>query len=178
MNEIHLHIIGDKLENLHNESGGHRIQRVPPTERKGRVHTSTVTVAVMVDNEKKQLEIKESDIKVEWYSGTGCGGQNRNKKMNSCRITHIPSGTVVTAQTRSRENSLQEARTELLRRLQRETQYKVLLEESTARKALVGSGMRGDKKRTYRMQDDIVIDDSGSKASVRQVLNGNFDLLW
>ena len=98
--------------------------------------------------------------------------------MNSCRLVHIPTGTTVTAQTRSRENSLQEARTELIRRLTQETQYKVLMEESTARKALVGSGMRGDKKRTYRFQDDVVIDDSGSKASVRQVLNGNFDLLW
>lgn len=106
------------------------------------------------------------------------GGQNRNKKMNSCRLVHIPSGTTVTAQTRSRENSLQEARRELIRRLTQETQYKVLEEESTARKALVGSGMRGDKKRTYRLQDDIVIDDSGNKASAKYVLNGNFDILW
>lgn len=68
---------------------------------------------------------------------------------------------------------------ELIARLQRDTQYKTLVEKSNTRKALVGSGMRGDKRRTYRFQDDIVVDDiSGIKASVRQVLNGNFDLLW
>lgn len=179
MNEIHLQITGQNLDPLLNESGGHRIQRVPPTERKGRVHTSTVTVAVLPKSEKKTLDIKKSDIKTEWYSGTGAGGQHRNKHQNSCRLTHIPTNTVVTAQCRSRENSLENAMSELIARLQRDTQYKTLVEESNTRKALVGSGMRGDKRRTYRFQDDIVVDDiSGIKASVRQVLNGNFDLLW
>lgn len=73
LNEIHIQVIGDNLESLHKESGGHRLQRCPPTERKGRIHTSTVTVAVMEITDKKYFELKESDIKTEWYSGTGCG---------------------------------------------------------------------------------------------------------
>lgn len=179
MNELHIEVKGNDLEQLLNESGGHRIQRVPPTERKGRVHTSTVTVAVMPQTEKKELEIKKEDIKSEWYSGTGAGGQHRNKHMNSARLTHIPSGIVVTAQCRSRENSYSEALEELLNRLRKETQYKVYAEESATRKVLVGSGMRGDKKRTYRFQDDIVTDhDTGIKSSVAYVLSGNFDILW
>lgn len=179
LNEIYIQITGENLEPLKLESGGHRIQRVPPTERKGRVHTSTVTVAVLPKSEKKTLDIKKSDIKIEWYSGTGAGGQHRNKHQNSCRLTHIPTGVIVTSQCRSRENSLDEAMNELISRLQRETQYKTLVEESNTRKALVGSGMRGDKRRTYRFQDDIVVDDiSGIKSSVRHVLAGNFDIFW
>jgi len=73
LNEIHVEIVGDNLGQLRNEAGGHRIQRIPPTEKKGRVHTSTVTVAVMESGEDRQLEIKKSDIKTEWYSGTGAG---------------------------------------------------------------------------------------------------------
>lgn len=163
---------------MYNESGGHRIQRIPPTERKGRVHTSTVTVAI-VDPAEVALELKDSDLRIEWYSGTGAGGQHRNKHQNSCRITHIPSGIVATAQCRSRENSLAEARSAIVARVNEQVKKQFTDGLAQNRREQVGSGMRGDKIRTYRFQDDRVQDHVTSKtASTKKVLQGNFDLLW
>ena len=165
---------------MDNEPGGHRIQRVPPTERKGRVHTSTVTVAV-IDRmaEIGSATIPDSDLKIEWYSGTGAGGQHRNKHQNSCRITHLPTGTVATAQCRSRQNSLAEALNAIQKHIDNQTQTAYSKEVASYRKAQVGSGMRGDKIRTYRFQDDRVQDHiTGRSAKCSAVLRGNFDLLW
>ena len=177
---MHILVQGTDLSGLDNEPGGHRIQRVPPTERKGRVHTSTVTVAIVeAEGPAKQQTIPESDLKIEWYSGTGAGGQHRNKHQNSCRITHIPTGTVATAQTRSRQNSLDMAMSDIKNRI--DNLAKTCYNNSVAsnRKQQVGSGMRGDKIRTYRFQDDVVKDHLTDKtASVKKVMAGNFDLLW
>lgn len=176
--ETHIEFEGRDLQGLYHEPGGHRIQRVPPTERKGRVHTSTVTVAV-IDPREVCAEIKDSDLRIEWYSGTGAGGQHRNKHQNSCRITHIPSGIVATAQCRSRENSLAEAMDAIKQRLDSAIKNKYNSEVASDRRQQVGSGMRGDKIRTYRFQDDVVKDHITDKtASVKKVLAGNFDLLW
>lgn len=151
---------------------------MPPTERKGRVHTSTVTVAI-IDISVKKYVISESDLKIEWYSGTGAGGQHRNKHQNSCRITHHPSGVVVTSQCRSRENSLNLAKAEIIKRVEDAQNNKLVSGIASTRKEQVGSGMRGDKIRTYRFQDDIVKDHITNKtASVKKVIAGNFDLLW
>lgn len=169
---------GADLSGLYNESGGHRIQRVPPTERKGRVHTSTVTVAI-TDPAEVATIVKESDLRIEWYSGTGAGGQHRNKHQNSCRITHIPSGTVATAQCRSRQNSLDQASSTIHKTVDNQTQNLYNSSIASDRKQQIGSGMRGDKIRTYRFQDDVVKDHITNKsASVKKVLSGNFDLLW
>lgn len=176
--ETHIEIEGTDLSGLYNEPGGHRIQRVPPTERKGRVHTSTVTVAV-IDSKELTTTLREEDLRIEWYSGTGAGGQHRNKHQNSCRITHIPTGIVATAQCRSRENSLVEAKQAIAERV--DNKFKTIYNNELAsdRRSQVGSGMRGDKIRTYRFQDDIVKDHISDKtASVKKVLAGNFDLLW
>lgn len=179
LNEIHILVEGDNLEQLLNETGGHRLQRTPPTEKKGRVHTSTVTVAVIEFQDKNILEILDKDIKIEWFSGTGAGGQFRNKKMNSVRLIHIPTNITVTAQCRSRQNSLDQAKTELIKRLQKETLYKQYKEESELRKQQVGSGMRGDKIRTYRFQDDITVDHKMNiKLSTKVVLDGNIHEFW
>jgi peptide chain release factor 1 len=152
---------------------------VPPTERKGRVHTSTVTVAVMSADAVKSTQIPEHDLRIEWYSGTGAGGQNRNKVMNSCRITHIPSGIVATAQTRDRSNSLKLAKDTIIDKVKTETTVSHQQKQSADRKLQVGTGMRGDKIRTYRFQDDTVTDHrSDKKMSAKKVLAGNFDLLW
>lgn len=173
-----IEVEGENLDKLNNEAGGHRIQRNPPTERKGRVHTSTVTVAV-IDPMIQKIVYKEADFKVEWFSGTGAGGQNRNKVQNSCKITHIQSGIMSTAQTRSRTNSLNLAKNNLLEKLKTLEDSNRNKKISSNRKEQVGSGMRGDKIRTYRFQDDIVKDHiTGKSASVKQVLKGNFDLLW
>lgn len=177
---MHILVEGTDLSGLENECGGHRIQRVPPTERKGRVHTSTVTVAVIDRIEGiGPSTIPESDLKVEWYSGTGAGGQHRNKHQNSCRITHIPSGLVATAQTRSRQNSYNLAIQNIQKELDADAKRRYNSNIASTRKDQVGSGMRGDKIRTYRFQDDRVQDHlTGKTASTKKVLQGNFELLW
>jgi len=137
-----------------------------------------VTVAI-TDPEIQVKEYKDSDFKIEWYSGTGAGGQNRNKVLNSCRITHIPSGIISTAQTRSRPSSLMIAKNSLIEKIKSADKIQQMSETSLNRKSQVGSGMRGDKIRTYRFQDDVVKDHiSGKSASVNKVLKGFFDLMW
>ena len=160
LGEIIIEVIGEDLSLLYNECGGHRIQRVPPTERKGRVHTSTVTVAV-TDSSIATFEITESDLKIEWFSGTGSGG------------------IVATAQTRSRQNSEKLAREDVYNRLQAAQSASAARSIANERKQQVGSGMRGDKIRTYRFQDDSATDHITCKrASVRKILAGIFDILW
>lgn len=176
--ELFIEVEGADLSQLEKEAGGHRIQRIPPTERKGRVHTSTVTVAV-TDLFAKKVEFRDSDFRIEWYSGTGSGGQHRNKHQNSCRITHVPTGQTATAQCRSRQNSLEQAKESLLYMLTSQAfrEHKYIIDSN--RKEQVGSGMRGDKIRTYRFQDDVVKDhNTGKTSSVSKVLRGYFDLMW
>ena len=178
--QVEIEVQGTDLSGLENEPGGHRIQRVPPTERKGRVHTSTVTVAIIDATESQRaVAIPTIDLKIEWYSGTGAGGQHRNKHQNSCRITHIPTGEVATAQCRSRQNSLDMAMTDIQTRIDNLTKNQYNNNIANDRRHQVGSGMRGDKIRTYRFQDDVVKDHNSEKtASVKKVMAGNFELLW
>lgn len=178
LGECSLLVEGVDLSGLDNEPGGHRIQRVPPTERKGRVHTSTVTVAV-IDDGVPLIKVSDADLKIEWYSGTGAGGQYRNKHQNSCRITHIPTGISAKAECRSRTNSLEQARAAIQQRVDNETKrcYNSII--ASDRKSQVGTGQRGDKIRTYRFQDDQVQDHiTGKRSTVKKVMAGNFDLLW
>ena len=180
LGECSLLVEGVDLSGLDNEPGGHRIQRVPPTERKGRVHTSTVTVAVIDrTTEIGSVAINQNDLKIEWYSGTGAGGQYRNKHQNSCRITHLPTGTIAKAECRSRQNSLDSAMAEIQRRVDEQTKRSFNNDIAKNRRYQVGSGQRGDKIRTYRFQDDVVQDHvTGCRAKCSQVLKGNIDLLW
>lgn len=180
--EIHIEVSGDDLTRLNNEPGGQRLQRIPPTERKGRVHTSTVTVAVIHCDQFTKPDysnIDQNDLKIEWYSGTGAGGQHRNKHQNSARLTHIPTGHTETAQCRSRDASYKQALSQLVKALQSNASYQAMIAKSTVRKAQMGSGMRGDKVRTYRFQDNIATDHrNGKKAPLSKVMDGYFDLLW
>jgi peptide chain release factor 1 len=124
-------------------------------------------------------KIDPSDFKIEWYSGTGAGGQHRNKHQNSIRLTHVPTGAMVTSQCRSRENSYAEAMQELIKRLQSDAKYRSIVAQSIERKKQMGSGMRGDKVRTYRFQDNIATDHrTEKKVPLSKVMDGNFDLLW
>lgn len=176
--ELYIEVTGTDLLQLEKEAGGHRIQRVPPTERKGRVHTSTITVAV-IDPTVQEKTYTDSDFKIEWYSGTGAGGQHRNKHQNSCRITHLATGQIATAQCRSRLNSLEQAKAALLNQLKGADRFEQKTSLAQDRKQQVGSGMRGDKIRTYRFQDDVVKDhNTGKNGSVKQVLKGFFDIMW
>jgi peptide chain release factor 1 len=177
--EISIEVEGRDLTELNKEQGGHRIQRVPPTERRGRVHSSTVTVAVIDPKTVKTYSFNPRDFEVQWYSGTGSGGQHRNKHQNSCRIIHIETGVVSTAQCRSRENSFDEAKTTILARLNAHSAKSAYDELAVERKEQVGSGERGDKIRTYRFQDNTVKDHVTEKtARTTDVMNGKFDLLW
>lgn len=137
-----------------------------------------MTVAV-IDPELQVKEFKDSDFRIEWYSGTGAGGQHRNKHQNSCRITYLPTGQTTTAQCRSRQNSLEQAKTALIEQLHYHEFKQQKDSLATERKEQVGSGMRGDKIRTYRFQDDVVKDHNTEKTnSVKKVLRGYFDLMW
>lgn len=173
---------GKGVEKLDNESGGHRIQRIPHSEHKGRVHSSTVTVAVMGGIAVAKTiydQRSENDFDVQWYSGSGAGGQHRNKTQNSARITHIPSGIVRQAQTRSRENSFQEAMTALNTELDKLSVNVSGQAENSVRRAHIGSGERSDKRRTYRFQENLVHDHvTGKSVNLSKVMKGEFRLLW
>lgn len=171
--------ISGSLEHLQQEAGGHRIQRIPPTEKRGRVHTSTVTVAILDQYSKTKVQIDKKDLEVSWFSGTGPGGQNRNKVQASCRLTHIPSGITATAQTRSRSNSYEQAFETLQKRINEnsyrnhETQLRSLIQNQ------VGSGQRGDKIRTVQFQHNIATDHrTGKKITAEQYMRGYMDLFW
>lgn len=138
-----------------------------------------MTVAVIDQQAVKAVEFNTRDFKIEWYSGTGAGGQHRNKHQNSCRITHLETRIVATAQCRSRENSLDEAKTEILSRLNGKAQNSNHSVTSIERKNQVGSGERGDKIRTYRFQDNTVKDhQTGKSSTCDRVMAGNFQLIW
>ncbi len=175
---------GKDLSGLDHESGGHRFQRIPPTEKRGRVHTSTVTVAVFAaaDGAPGASPLHRraaADFEVQWYSGSGAGGQHRNKTQCSCRVVHVPTGTMRKAETRSRESSERQAMTALLAELDRLAADAQGQAVNTLRRGQLGSGQRGDKRRTYRTQDDRVHDQvTGRSASTAKVMAGHFDLLW
>lgn len=157
------------------------MQRIPPTERRGRVHSSTVTVAVM---EEGQLDPdyqkrKPEDFEISFFSGTGPGGQNRNKVQACARIKHIPTGITRSAQTRSRENSVRLAMDALNKDLDQASSSHQKDQEKQDRKQQVGSGMRADKRRTYRFQEDRVLDhETGQNHLLSRVMKGDFDRLW
>lgn len=182
--EVHLELqipSADKqlIKNFKQECGGHRFQRVPPTERKGRVHTSTVTVAFIEQNEHKELSLDSSQYEIQWYSGQGAGGQHRNKHQNSCRLIHRESGITVTAQCRSRQDSFNQAKAQLIKVLSQNQSFANVQEQASLRRNMVGSGMRADKIRTYRLQDDLLIDHvRDKKAKASPFLKGNISLIW
>ena len=155
---------------------------MPPTERKGRVHTSTITIAAISDNHAvdcKYAQREECDFKVEWYSGTGKGGQHRNKVKTSCRVTHIPTGITQQAQTRSRENSLQQARAQLTKTLDSLYTHTLQQDINCDRSTMIGYGNRSERGRTYKFQHNMVEDHtSGKRTTCKQILRGHFDKLW
>lgn len=175
-------IEGADLSMLELEAGGHRIQRVPPTERRGRVHSSTVTVAVLDQDtitDPRFDQVADSDFRIEWFSGSGAGGQHRNKHQNSCRVIHVPTGLVEARQGRKREGNLREAKEAILARLRAAAQGQAAGELSGIRKAQVGSGMRGDKTVTIRFQDDRAQHHiTGRTMKASKYMDGYMDELW
>jgi peptide chain release factor 1 len=152
-------ICGNRANEIFREEpGGHRYQRVPPTEKRGRVQTSTITVAVMNPDVSGRIQIPESEIEIRPSRGSGPGGQHRNKTESCITAIHIPTGTTVRVDMRSQFQSRSMALKILNAKLSSENFELEKGTKDSLRRNQVGSGMRGDKVRTYRTQDDRVTD--------------------
>jgi peptide chain release factor 1 len=158
------------------EAGGHRWQRVPPNDKHGRVHTSTITVAVLPEPAEAQIRIDERDLTWVMCLGTGSGGQKRNKTASTVLLTHRPSGLQVRCESsRSQSHNRATALALLKARLWARAQGRLDEERADQRRRQVGSGMRGDKRRTIRAQDDSVVDHpTGRRWSLRDYQRGNW----
>ena len=160
------------------ESGVHRVQRVPVTESGGRIHTSTATVAVLPEAESVEVEISPSDLRIDTYRASGAGGQHVNRTDSAVRITHLPTGLVVTSQDQrsqiqNRERAMQVLRARLyeLQRQQTHDEY------ASARKSQVGTGDRSERIRTYNFPQGRVTDHRIGFTTYRigEVMNGDLD---
>jgi len=141
------------------ESGAHRVQRVPVTETQGRVHTSTATVLVMPEVDDVDIEIKESDLKIDVYHSSGAGGQSVNTSNSAVRITHLPTNTVVTCQNERSQMKNKDKAMQILRvKLYDDMMQKQEAEIGHERKSKIGSGDRSEKIRTYNYPQNRVTD--------------------
>lgn len=158
--EVSVEVKGtDVYGKLKFESGTHRVQRVPATESKGRVHTSAATVAVMPKMEMEDVNIQKSDLRIDTFRSSGAGGQHVNKTESGVRLTHIPTGVVVECtEGRSQHSNKEIAETRLYQKIYEMQQEKVRSEQAARRKSLVGSGDRSEKIRTYNYPQNRVTD--------------------
>jgi peptide chain release factor 1 len=160
------------------EAGVHRVQRVPRTESQGRIHTSTATVAVLPEAEEVEVEIDPNDVKVDVYRSTGPGGQSVNTTDSAVRLTHIPTGLVVTCQDEKSQLQNKEKAMRILRaRLYQQELDRQRTEVAGARRSQVGSGERSEKIRTYNFKENRVTDHRIGLTLKRldQVLQGDLD---
>ncbi len=160
------------------ESGVHRVQRVPETESQGRIHTSTVTVAVLVEAEDVQIDIDQKDLKVDTFRSSGAGGQHINKTSSAIRITHLPTGTVVECQDERSQHKNRDKAMKLLRSRLYEAKLRERDEQiADNRKSQVGSGSRNERIRTYNYPQSRVTDHRIGLTLYRldAVLNGKLD---
>ena len=163
---------------LKNESGVHRVQRIPETEKSGRIHTSTASVAVLPEAKEEDIEVKPQDTKIEFFRSSGPGGQNVNKVETGVRITHIPTGVVVASQEsrsqqQNRERALTVLRTRLLEEKRRKEEEKIARE----RREQIGGARRVEKIRTYNFPQDRVTDHRIKKSwhDITSIIDGNID---
>lgn len=177
--EISFSIEGEgAYSRLKYESGVHRVQRVPETESQGRIHTSTVTVAVLPEADEVELEINPADIKTDVFRASGAGGQHINKTESAVRLTHIPTGLVVECQDersqyKNKDKAMKILRSRLFDKLTQEQNDKI----ASDRRSQVGTGSRSERIRTYNFPEGRVTDHRIGLTIYRleHILNGNMD---
>ena len=177
--EISFEIRGkNAVDDLKYESGVHRVQRIPETEKSGRIHTSTVSIAVLPTPKEKEIEISPQDLKIEVYRASGPGGQYVNKRESAVRVTHIPTGVVATSQSArtqlsNKENALKILKARLYRKTKEEEEKKI----GAKRKNQIGTGERAEKIRTYNFPQDRITDHRIKKSwgHIAEILEGNLD---
>jgi peptide chain release factor 1 len=158
------------------EAGGHRWQRIPPTEKRGRIHTSTITVSISYEQSAAKANIRDNDLEITTCRGSGAGGQHRNKTDSAVQIKHKPSGLIVRCESeRSQHLNRITAMTLLQARLTEAKEKKRRQENAKNKKQQVGSGMRGDKRRTIRQQDGVVNDHKAGRSwQYKDYVKGNW----
>lgn len=166
--------------NLKYEMGVHRVQRIPDTEKSGRVHTSTATVAILPEAEESDLEIEAKDIRVDVYHASGHGGQSVNTTDSAVRITYLPTNTVVTCQDEKSQIKNRDKAMKVLRsRLLAEKEAKEKKERSEQRSLQIGFGMRSEKIRTYNYPQDRITDHRIKKSwhGIDKILDGELETI-
>lgn len=174
--EIIFELAGNAYEEMKYEGGVHRVQRIPKTEKAGRVHTSTASVAVLMKPKASEIKIKPQDLRIDIAKSSGPGGQNVNKRMTAVRITHLPTGIMVKSMTeRSLPQNKENAMSILAAKLMEKQEAESLSKEKDKRKSQIGTAKRVEKIRTYNFPQDRITDHRIKKSwhDIERIMDGD-----